>query len=112
MKSKMIIFLLIVVSLTTFENLIAWNKSASEDVNGLVVPDSSGALVTCDRGCLEDIVNQYLIALVAHDPSILPLTKNVKYTENGQRLIPGDGLWNTASDQGSYSLYIADPQQG
>jgi hypothetical protein len=112
MKSNLITFLLILISLTSYKNLISLDSSASDDVNRPAASDSSDSLVTCDRSCLEDFVNQYLTALVAHDPSILPLIKNVKYTENGQRLKPGDGLWNTASDRGSYKLYIADPQQG
>ena len=66
----------------------------------------------CDRASLNGFVDQYLAALVAHDPSRLPLAKMVKFTENGQRLDLGDGLWNTASAQGSYKLYVADPQAG
>ncbi len=38
---------------------------------------------TCDRACLEGFVDQYLAALVAQDPSKLPLAKNARYTENG-----------------------------
>jgi hypothetical protein len=64
------------------------------------------------RPLLEDSVDRYLDAVVAHNPSRLPLAKTVKFTENGQRLEPGDGLWNTASAQGSYKLYVADPQAG
>jgi hypothetical protein len=42
--------------------------------------------------------------LVAHDPSRLPLAPGAKFTENGQRLELGDGLWNTISARGTYSL--------
>jgi hypothetical protein len=66
----------------------------------------------CDRSCLEGLVDQYLSALVAHDLSRLPLAKTVKFTEDGQRLELGDGLWNTASALGIYKLYVADPQAG
>lgn len=65
----------------------------------------------CDRACLDGFVNQYLDALVAHDPSRLPVTKYVKYTENGQRLALGDGFWRTATARGDYKLYIEDPRQ-
>lgn len=51
------------------------------------------AAETCGRACLEGFVNQYLDALAAHDPSKLPLTKNARYTENGQELKLGDGMW-------------------
>jgi hypothetical protein len=66
----------------------------------------------CDRACLDGFVNQFLDALVAHDPSRLPVTNYVKYTENGQRLDVGDGFWRTATALGDYKLYIEDPQAG
>jgi hypothetical protein len=47
----------------------------------------------CDRACLNGFVDQYLAALVARDPSKLPLTKTARYTENGQTLKLGDGMW-------------------
>jgi hypothetical protein len=34
----------------------------------------------CDRECLIGLVDQYLEALVAHDPSGLPLAETVKFT--------------------------------
>jgi hypothetical protein len=61
------------------------------------------------RSFLESFVVQYLNALVTHNPSELPLAETVKFTENGQRLEPGDGLWNTTSALGSYKLCVADP---
>ena len=64
------------------------------------------------RFLLEGFVDQYLDAVVAHDPSRLPLVKTVKFTENGQRLALGDGLWNTSSARGPYKLYVANPQAG
>lgn len=66
----------------------------------------------CGRACLDGFVNQFLDALVAHDPSRLPVTKYMKYTENGQRLELGDGFWRTATARGDYKLYIEDTQAG
>lgn len=66
----------------------------------------------CDRACLNGIVDQYLAALVAHDPARLPLAKTVKFTEDGVRLKPGDGLWATASGLGTYKLYFDEPENG
>ena len=62
----------------------------------------------CSRECLENFVDKYLEAVIAHDPARIPIAKNIKVTENGQRLVVGDGLWNTASAKGLYKLYIAD----
>jgi hypothetical protein len=67
---------------------------------------------TCDRACLNGFVDQYLAAMVKHDPAGLPLAPGVKFTENGQQLELGDGLWNTISARGSYSLYADDPRTG
>jgi hypothetical protein len=64
----------------------------------------------CDRACLEGFVDQYLDALVAHNPFGLPLASKVRFTENDQTLDLGDGLWNVTSDVGAYKLYVTDPQ--
>lgn len=66
----------------------------------------------CDRACLNGFVDQYLAALAAHDPARLPLAREVKFTENGQALKLGDGLWGTASGLGAYKIYADDPQAG
>jgi hypothetical protein len=66
----------------------------------------------CDRACLENFINEYINAVIAHNPALVPLSSDVKYTENGQRLEPGDGMWNTASGWGIYKLYVADPEAG
>jgi hypothetical protein len=67
---------------------------------------------SCDRECLNGFVDQYLDALVKHDPKLVPLTKNVKFTENGQRLDPGDGLWRSMDSKGTYRLFVTDTQTG
>ncbi len=65
-----------------------------------------------DRPYLEGMVDRYLNALVAHDPSRLPLAKNVKFTENTIPLPVGEALWQTASDLPAYRLIACDPQNG
>jgi hypothetical protein len=70
------------------------------------------AAQTCDRACLEGFVDQYMDALIAHNPSALPLARNLKNTENGQHLEPGDGFWRTATAKGNYKLFVADPEKG
>ena len=61
---------------------------------------------------MENVVNQYLAALVAHDPKRLPLSKDVMYTENAQRVEPGDGFWKTVEGRGDYTQIFADPEFG
>src|SRR6186997_1138542 len=77
------------------------------------VSGSTGPLpLNCDRACLEGLIDQYLAAVVAHDSSKLPLSKDVKYSENYQMLQVGDGFWKTASGIGNYKHVFADPEFG
>jgi hypothetical protein len=66
----------------------------------------------CNRGCLYGLMDSYLKALVAHDPKQAPFAPAVKYTENTNRMAPGDGLWQTITSLGTYKLYAADPHLG
>jgi hypothetical protein len=55
-------------------------------------------------------MDQYLAALVAHQPGMLSTTPDVKFTENNNRMKLGDGLWQTIGSLGTFKLYIEDPQ--
>ena len=79
---------------------------------GAVAIANAGDKPACDRACLDKIADQYLDALVANDASKAPIAKTAKFTENGQRLEVGDGLWNTASAKGTYTLHVDDPGDG
>jgi len=64
---------------------------------------------SCQRACLEGIVDKYLAAMAAHkvDPALF--APNVRFTENGVQLPFGtEGLWATASGVGKYKLYVPD----
>jgi hypothetical protein len=67
---------------------------------------------SCDRTCLENWVDRYLDAVIANDPSSVPLASDVRFTENGQRLEIGDGLWNSMKSKGTYRLFVADAPAG
>lgn len=71
----------------------------------------------CDRACLEGLVKQVLQAMLAHDPARLPLAKGVRYSENGQFISVGDGLWGTAGQialpgANDYAAIYANPSNG
>jgi hypothetical protein len=67
----------------------------------------------CDRTCLVAIADQYLAALVRHDPSGLPLASSYKYTENTATIPLGDGLWvGASSGPTAFKIYAADPTAG
>lgn len=80
----------------------------------LTVSTTQAAETDCDRdrACLSRTMDAYLQALLQHDPSRLPTTRNVKYTENGVRLALGDGLWQTASAAPTYRLDVVDEEEG
>jgi hypothetical protein len=66
----------------------------------------------CDRDCLRGFITQYLDALVAHNPAALPLSKNVRFTEDSVEMHLGDGLWKGASRIRAYRQDVLDTQQG
>lgn len=56
----------------------------------------------CDRTCLKDMLTKYVDAMVAHDPSKLPLAANVRFTEDSKELKLGEGLWKTVTKKGGF----------
>ena len=80
---------------------------------GLCASNSAHAQASaCNRQCLESFVDRYLDALVKHDPKAVPLAANVRFTENGQRLTIGDGLWRSMKAKGTYRLFVSDVDAG
>src|SRR5689334_22616091 len=58
----------------------------------------------CDRACLNGIVEKYIAAMAAHDPSKAPIAKGTRYSENGVSLTLPDGIWRTVGSIGVYRL--------
>jgi hypothetical protein len=82
-------------------------------VSPLRVRASIGPIpLNCNRACLEGVIDQYLAAVVKHDPKAAPLSADIKYTENAQVVAAGDGFWKTAQAVGSYRHIFADPEAG
>lgn len=81
---------------------------------GLALAAAPAPPADCERSreCLARVMGAYLQALVAHDPARLPMTRNVKYTENGVRLNIGDGLWQTAAAMPTYRVDVIDEEEG
>jgi hypothetical protein len=77
-------------------------------------PANGGVAQPCDRSCMTGIVDRYLAALVRHDPSGLPLNRDVKFTENTARLkVASEGLWVAASELPSgFRIYVVDVGAG
>lgn len=66
------------------------------------------AAKSCDRVCLGNLVTQYLKAMAGHNPGALPVTKDVRFTQNGKVLKLGQGFWRNASGFVRYRLDILD----
>lgn len=66
------------------------------------------AAKSCDRTCLTGLITDYLQALTTHNPGALPVTRNVRFTENGKVLKLGEGFWRDASGMGPYRQDILD----
>ena len=68
----------------------------------------------CDRQCLVNMMQQYLAAMVKHNPAAVPFSAGVKFTENGEKIMEslpvGKGLWATLSGGPTdFQIYAADP---
>jgi hypothetical protein len=85
---------------------------AAAAVLALATSGAGAAEADCNRECLAGVMNAYLQALIKHDAASLPVTRNVKYTENGVRITMGDGLWQTASAMPTYRLDLIDDEAG
>ena len=77
---------------------------------------SSAALAqdkaACDESCLKGFMDSYLKALVAHDPSGVPVAANYRYTENRADVRLGEALWVTAKSLGAYRHDFFEPRTG
>jgi hypothetical protein len=75
-------------------------------------PHASARGNTCDRACLADVMTRYLASLVAHDPSEAPLAASARFTEDGEVLPIGGGLWKTASKLRPFRTDFLDVREG
>lgn len=76
-------------------------------------PPASGSRIACNYDCLVGIMNNYLAAMVRHDPHAIPLARHYKYTEDAARIPMGDGLWLSATQAPTtFKIIAADPYAG
>jgi hypothetical protein len=65
------------------------------------------------RARLHDLLDGYFAALRSGDPGRLPLAADARFTENGQELAIGTGLWATAtSTADDRAVIVADAAAG
>jgi hypothetical protein len=71
---------------------------------------SLASAAKCDRACLDKTVDDYVAAMVAHDPSRVAFAADVKFVENTVPMKPGEGLWKTlTAGPTTFKIYVPDP---
>ena len=67
---------------------------------------------TCDRACLKTSLDQYLKAIVKHDPAAAPLFRGYRHTENAILKKLGDGAWKSITGIGAVDRRYFDASTG
>jgi hypothetical protein len=67
---------------------------------------------SCDRACLRTMLDQYLTAVIKHDPAAAPLVVGFRQTENAINTRPGSGVWKTVTGLGKMQRRYLDPVSG
>src|SRR5665213_326065 len=79
---------------------------------GLLLAGGASAAPRCERACLYQVLDRYLLALKAGDAAKAGFASGARTSENNVMLRPGDGLWGTITALGDYDLRFADAQTG
>jgi hypothetical protein len=66
----------------------------------------------CDRACLRTALDQYLSAVIKHDPAAAPLVTGFRQTENAINVPPGGGVWKTVTALGKVQRRYLDATSG
>jgi len=72
----------------------------------------ASAQASCDRVCLRTMLDQYLAAVVKHDPTAAPLVVGFRQTENAINVRPGNGVWKTVTGLGAVQRRYLDAVTG
>lgn len=67
---------------------------------------------TCDRACLKTSLDQYLHAILKHDPEAAPLFLGYRHTENAVLVKRGEGAWKSITSIGKVDRRYYDPVTG
>ena len=90
---------------------LRWTACAAVLALGIGRP--ADAQTACDRACLRTMLDQYLNAVIAHDPAKAPaLMLGFRQTENAINVRPGQGVWKTITALGRVQRRFFDPVTG
>lgn len=77
-----------------------------------VVPIAPVFAASCDKQCMESIAAQYRAAYLKHDPSLAPISRRVRFSENGVEMKFPDASWDTVTQEVGPSFTLSDPKTG
>src|ERR1700730_12568806 len=77
-----------------------------------VMGSTFAAANDCDRTCLKTSLDQYLAAVIKHDPAAAPLFVGFRQTANAIVMRPGTGAWKTITGLGKVQRRYLDPVTG
>ncbi len=83
-------------------------------ITGLLITllgSATASAQTCDRTCLTRHLDQYLGAVVKHDPTAGGLWVGFRQTENAVVIPEGQGVWKSVTALGSVQRRYFDPVQ-
>jgi hypothetical protein len=72
----------------------------------------ASAQAACDRACLRTMLDQYLNAVIKHDPTAAPLVVGFRQTENAINTRPPKGVWKSVTALGDVQRRYFDPVTG
>lgn len=99
--------------MTIFKSRTVWLKYTSALLGALVLAGCAQLPARdCDKACLESMADQYLDAYEAHDPSAVPISDDVRYTENNVEMPFPDGTWDTVTEELGPVQVLSDPVTG
>ena len=78
-------------------------------VLGITATPAVLAQADCDRSCLDNTLNTYLEALLAHNPASAPLASIYRHTENDVVIPLGQGMWESVTGLGAIQRHYLDP---
>jgi hypothetical protein len=67
---------------------------------------------SCDRACLKATLDQYLAAILKHDPAAAPLAVGYRHTENAINIPVAKGVWQSVTALGKVQRRYIDPVSG
>ena len=79
---------------------------------GVVSAPLFAAANDCDRACLKTTLDQYLTAVIKHDPTAAPLFIAFRQTENAVVGKFGTGVWKSVTRLGKMQRRYLDPVSG